>query len=108
MNGAVGSYGGYGSIPTYGPGPSGHSWKVLEFKNADVCYWEGKDSAVGSADDLSSYPNEGASDRHKTGLNVACFGGHVEWLTTPEYDALANTTGIRNRLWCNPATTTGH
>jgi prepilin-type processing-associated H-X9-DG protein len=50
-------------------------------------------------------PEDGNSDRHKGGGNVACFDTHVEWISQIDYDK--ETEQKPSRLWCNPGTATG-
>ena len=104
---SVSSYVMNGSVCCYtGSSLAGHSWKLMNFRPDDMCLWEGTDGAVGSSTDLGSSPNEGATTRHKTGLNIGCFGGVVQWIQLSDWNAMVADPN-RNRLWNDPCNTNG-
>ena len=99
MNGAAHGYGNNSGL---------HSWKISMFDGDDAMFWEGDSTTICNGNDLSQYPTEGLSIRHSSGGSLGCIDGHVEWTSRPAFDLLANSTGVRNRLWCNPGRTDGH
>jgi prepilin-type N-terminal cleavage/methylation domain-containing protein len=50
-------------------------------------------------------PEDGNTNRHRGGGNVACFDSHIERIGELEYDD--ETARKPGRLWCNPGTATG-
>jgi prepilin-type N-terminal cleavage/methylation domain-containing protein len=84
--------------------------KVTQMRSDAILYWEADEQFVSGNpwNDGSSYPNEGGvTHRHPSyGSSVACFDGHVEWLTSANYTyELSFSPG---RLWCNPFSSNGH
>jgi len=109
MNGAVC---GYTDIPAVGC--TRNAYKITAFNPDDVLFWEAQDTLW---NDGSSYPQEASlTDRHQTGAAIASMDGHIEWMGYNDFygliwvDQLTRTTIIpgRSRMWCNPATSSGH
>jgi len=96
MNGAVG---GFGSAP--------HSWKISAMDSDSVIYWEADEVRIGAGSDLSQYPSEGLSYRHRPGADLAVVDGHADWIPITDFNNMASDSG-RNALWCNAGSTTGH
>jgi prepilin-type N-terminal cleavage/methylation domain-containing protein len=114
MNGAINAFGMLtNGFPTF--------YKLGKFKQTDIIFWELDEEynrkTGGGADiynDASNYPREGITARHGSksrgsseGGIVSSIGGAVEWITINGYNVEANKS-TRSRLWCNPATATGH
>ena len=120
MNGAVQDYGKYG--PTQMT-PN----RVTKFRVTDVILWEsGETSLMNNGppfNDSSSFPGEWLTERHGTGsrvsgggaigtggASIACFDGHVEWMSLKEYDKVVvsfDQPKNDNRFWCAPNVTDG-
>jgi len=96
MNGAVG---GYGRI-------SPNSYKVIEFRQDAIIFWQALETNPGDFNDGSSRPDEGITKLHSLGTSVGGVDGHVEYLRTEKFYAEANIP-VKNRLWCNPGTPNG-
>jgi prepilin-type N-terminal cleavage/methylation domain-containing protein/prepilin-type processing-associated H-X9-DG protein len=70
-----------------------------------ILYWEaGEDEPgyanSGSWNDGSSFPPEGLTTRHNNGAQIGLIDGHVEWISTSQYQLeLTQTPG---RFWCDP------
>jgi prepilin-type N-terminal cleavage/methylation domain-containing protein len=84
--------------------------KVTQMRSDAVLYWEADEqfTSPNPWNDGCSYPTEGGiTHRHpSSGCSVACFDGHVEWLTSANYTyELSFSPG---RLWCNPFSSNGH
>jgi prepilin-type N-terminal cleavage/methylation domain-containing protein len=112
MNGAVQDYG--------GPAPN----RITKFKTHHVILWESGETTLMNNgppfNDGSSYPGEWLTERHGTstrvmgggargsgGASIACFDGHVEWMSHKDYDVEKNRDPARygpgsNRFWCAP------
>jgi len=99
FNGAVNGY----------PCPSvyGATRKLGRFRADDILLWE-NDEKYGYWNDLANKPTEGISARHGKGATVGLFGGAALRMDLAEFQRLANETGKKNRLWCNPNSSTGH
>lgn len=117
MNGAVQDYG--------GPVPN----RITKFKTHHVILWEsGETNLMNNGppfNDGSSFPGEWLTERHGNsnrvmgggakgsgGASIACFDGHVEWMSNKEYDVEKNKDPIRygpgsNRFWCAPNVSNG-
>jgi hypothetical protein len=129
MNGAVNAYGAPNGVPISPLNlPPAYYLKITQFQSDDALMWEGAEAGANANNDGSTYPNEsynpsgplgagpqGARTRHGYSLSLLSIDGHVEAMRTQEYWTLAsapastsNSTGVRNRLWCNPKTTDGH
>ena len=97
------------------------------FKVDTVLQWETYDINPYYFNDFSSFPSEGLSPRHGKGATIAMFGGsaarirYAEWYDNSAANvnsaaayACCGTPGgtannnVRNRAWCNPATSNGH
>jgi len=101
MNGAVC---GYGALDA---NASPNTYPISRFPANSVCFWEQDDGNDGFwFNDGSNQPDEGISQRHKGGAIVACFDGHVEWLTWDAYNAEKDLSP--GRFWCNPGSANGH
>ena len=112
MNGAVQDYG--APIPN----------RITKFKTHHVIFWEsGETSLMNNGppfNDGSSFPGEWLTERHGNstrvmgggakgsgGASIACFDGHVEWMSHRDYDVEKNKDPARygegsNRFWCAP------
>jgi prepilin-type N-terminal cleavage/methylation domain-containing protein len=97
MNGAVD---GFGSIAP-------KSNKVTAFKVDAIIMWQPSENNPGDWNDGSSAPSEGISTVHNAGTTVGVVDGHVEYIKTKVFSDLAIST-VKNRVWCNPATASGH
>ena len=117
MNGAVQDYGEFGPTQRI-------TNRVTKFKVEHVILWEsGETNLMNNGppfNDGSSYPGEWLTERHGNstrlsgggakgtgGASIACFDGHVEWMSTKEYDVQKNRDPARfgegsNRFWCAP------
>lgn len=108
-NGAVCAY---GAIPAP-PGKPRDSFKVSDFRPTDVLQWETDEQTPFFFNDVSSYPNEGISQRHGGGKSknsttdvkgssvVLTMSGSVDQMTYKRWYILAGQS-FRNELWCNP------
>jgi len=96
MNGAVC---GYGAV-------SPNSYKASQFQPDSIIFWQALESNPGDFNDGSSGPTEGITKLHSIGTTVGVVDGHVEYLKTLKFYALANVPG-KNALWCSPATANG-
>jgi len=108
---------GFGGTP---PGP-GKTCKLTDVWSVNcILYWEPDVYGPNTAhefefNDASSYPgnnnggnNEGIGILHnRTGGNMTRLDCGVEFITGRGFSNLSRST-IRNRLWWNPYTTTGH
>jgi prepilin-type N-terminal cleavage/methylation domain-containing protein len=105
MNGAVCAFDAGGS-----PSNDILTQHTSQFKPDDVILWEVTPFDANNGNDASSYPSEKQSDRHTTGSNVGCIDGHVETIPADVWLQTLTISGpsVRNRLWCNPATVSGH
>jgi len=112
MNGAVQDYGNI--VPN----------RIVKFKTHHVIFWEsGETSLMNNGppfNDGSSFPGEWLTVRHGNsvrlmgggakgsgGASIACFDGHVEWMSHREYDIEKNKDPSKygegsNRFWCAP------
>lgn len=112
MNGAVQDYGNI--VPN----------RITKFKTHHVILWESGETTLMNNgppfNDGSSYPGEWLSERHGNshrtagnsatgsgGASIACFDGHVEWMSHRDYDIEKNKDPARygpgsNRFWCAP------
>jgi prepilin-type N-terminal cleavage/methylation domain-containing protein len=97
INGAVD---GFGSIAP-------NSYKQTAFRPDSIILWQPSDANPGDFNDGSSSPNEGITTVHNGGTTVGVVDGHVEYMKTKAFIDLA-ASASKNRLWCNPATATGH
>ena len=97
MNGAVC---GFGQVS---PG----SYKATQFSSDAIILWQALETNPGDFNDGSSSPSEGITKLHSLGTTVGVVDGHIEYLKTVKFYSEANVPG-KNRLWCNPGTTTGH
>ena len=96
MNGAVCGFG------KASPG----SFKVSQFRQDSIIFWQALETNPGDFNDGSSSPDEGITKLHSLGTTVGVVDGHIEYLKTVKFAAEANST-IKNRLWCNPLTASG-
>lgn len=109
MNGAVC---GFADIPALKCARA--SYPITRFQSDDILFWEAQDTLW---NDGSSYPSEASlTSRHQSGAAVASMDGHVEWMGLNEFYGLIWTDQIlrntlipgRTRMWCSPASTSGH
>jgi len=91
MNGAICGYKDLG----------GKSYKALDFKQDAVILWQAYEHNPGDWNDGSSRPNEGITRLHSEGTTVGIVDGHIEYMKTKVFTALAAET-FKNRVWCNP------
>lgn len=96
MNGAVG---GFGRI-------SPKSYKVSDFRQDSIIFWQALEANPGDWNDGSSNPDEGITKLHSLGTSVGVVDGHVEYLKTVNFYKEVN-SAVKNRLWCNPGTANG-
>jgi hypothetical protein len=96
VNGAVC---GYGRIA---PG----SYKVGDFRQDSIIFWQALETNPGDFNDGSSSPNEGITKLHSLGTTVGGVDGHIEFLKTVKFYAEVNIP-TKNRLFCNPGTPDG-
>ncbi len=102
---ALSSYGINGAVVGYiTGGHTGPSFKLEKMRSDGVCFWE---TLEGSTfwNDGANVPCEDITRRHKKGSSVACFDGHVEWITYDWYRKKTcepKYTGQSSQLWCAP------
>ncbi len=96
MNGAVG---GFGKI-------SPSSYKIGDFRQDAVIFWQALETSPGDFNDGSSSPDEGITRLHKRGTSLGVVDGHVESIKTVKFYQEVNVAS-KNRLWCNPGTANG-
>ncbi len=108
MNGALC---GYGALT-----PAGSTYKLTDFRQDAYIMWEPEDTSLtigeNNYNDASSYPDPasdfGLGRRHgKIGGIVLNVGGSVGFVKYADWANEAKDPN-KNRLWCNPGTTTGH
>jgi len=83
-------------------------YKLAKMKGNWVCLIEADeadDNTEPTWNDGCVDPEDGNSDRHRRGSNLACFDSHIEWMSQTDYDN--ETSRKPGRLWCNPGTSTG-
>lgn len=104
QNGAVC---GYGSLAP-------RTYNQTDFRQDAFLSWEPDEQSsslgAGVYNDAASFPTtgEGIGRRHgKIGGVMLSFDGHVEFLKYNVFQAEQNSP-VKNRLWCNPATSNGH
>ena len=94
MNGATCGYGKH--LPSY---------QVTMFQADAIMFWEadpqGPAWTAGSV-----YPSQGITTRHANGGEIACYDGHVEWMSAADYGA--EEQKLPGRLWCNPGSKGGN
>ena len=103
MNGALV---GYGEPPNKTGGIAPRTYKTIQFKQDAVILWQAWEPNPGDWNDGSSAPDEGITRLHSLGTTVGIVDGHIEYMKTKLFTALAAQT-IKNRVWCNPGTTDG-
>lgn len=92
-------------------GANNWSFPFLRMRGNAILFWEaGEDESAyanpSSWNDGSSFPREGLTTRHNNGAEIGCFDGHVEWISTAQYQQeLNNSPG---RFWCDPQRADGH
>jgi prepilin-type N-terminal cleavage/methylation domain-containing protein len=96
MNGALC---GYGKI-------SPNSYKVGDFRQDAIIFWQALETNPADFNDGSSSPNEGITKLHSVGTTVGGVDGHVEYMKTLKFYAEQGLAG-KNRLYCNPGTVDG-
>ena len=102
MSGAIDGFG----DPTKTGGVAPKSYKASAFKMDSVLLWQAWEPNPGDWNDGSSRPNEGITRLHSEGTSVGVVDGHVEYMKTRGFTALAAET-IKNRVWCNPGSPDG-
>ena len=101
MNGAACGGGNITKLAPY------YACRYTQFQPADVLFWEGSVSAMGSSGDMSSGPKEGMTFRHNDTGAYACFDGHSDYISSVAFTAIGNSSA-RNHFWCNPMQLDGH
>ena len=96
MNGAVD---GFGRIAP-------NSYKVGDFRQDAVIFWQALDTSYADYNDGSSSPDEGITKLHSLGTTIGIVDGHIEFIKTARFAAELN-SAVKNRLWCNPGTVDG-
>ncbi len=91
MNGAVS---GFGRI-------SPSSFKVTQFRQDSIIFWQALEANSSDFNDGSSNPNEGITKLHSLGTTVGVVDGHIEYLKTVKFYSEANLVA-KNRLYCSP------
>ena len=100
------SYSWNGAVNEYKSGIRPH--KITEFKPLDILQWETDETVAFYFNDCVNQPLEGLSARHGKGASVGLFGGSTEKMgARTEFFNLA-ASAAKNRLWCSPATASGH
>ena len=93
MNGAVSRYDNATQMVPY---------KIHQMRANAICFWEVDETQGGDYwNDGSNSPPQVITKRHDEGGTVACFGGHVEWMSRTDYDTERNK--YPGRLWCAPS-----
>ena len=91
--------------------PFSKTHKLSDMRPAAYSMWEPSDhppyDAAHVFNDGASYPNdqEGPSQRHKNGSNLAAFDGHAQFLK--HYLFLQEQQSFPGSFWCDPDTTLG-
>ena len=87
--------------------------EVRKHQPTDVLQWETDELTPFYFNDVSSYPNEGISQRHaggraknsqtdvRGGATIGLMGGSTQFIKYREFYRDANAAG-KNRLWCAP------
>jgi hypothetical protein len=77
-------------------------FKISRYSGADVCYWENDEKSTNAQvwNDGVNLWNEPVTQRHKYGINIACMGGYVEWMTYDKYAAMRAL--LPGRVQCCP------
>jgi prepilin-type N-terminal cleavage/methylation domain-containing protein len=89
-----------------GAAPPGNSFKVAEFRQDAIMFWQPLENSPIDWNDGSSKPTEGITTLHAKGTTVGVIDGHAEFIKTVRfYDEVNIPT--KNRLWCNPETADG-
>ena len=103
MNGAVDGYG----TPSDGAGRiAPNSYKVSDFRQDAVIFWQALETSTSDYNDGSSSPSEGITKLHSLGTTIGIVDGHIEFIKTVKFYAEVNSP-IKNRLWCNPGRADG-
>ena len=102
MNGALVGYG----VPPDPGRIAPRTYKAIQFKQDAVILWQAWEPNPGDWNDGSSAPDEGITRLHSLGTTVGIVDGHIEYMKTKLFTALAAQT-IKNRVWCNPGTADG-
>ncbi len=101
-----------GAVSGYGTRPQ--AYKITAFKPDRVLMWETDEKTPFFFNDVSSYPDEGISERHGKGATIGLFDGSTEAIRinrfyTPEFAGARDSRGasipaimLPNRMWCNP------
>jgi prepilin-type N-terminal cleavage/methylation domain-containing protein len=87
------------------------SYKMTLFKPHYMLYWESDERQPSYYDNVASEPDEGASQRHTSGIVMGMFGGQTEFIKYRQYIMEAGIGGYPGvhpgRLWCNPGNPNG-
>jgi prepilin-type N-terminal cleavage/methylation domain-containing protein len=97
MNGAVCGFGGI----------SPSSYKASAFRADSVIFWQALETNPGDFNDGSSSPDEGITKLHSLGTTIGIVDGHIESIKTLNFEKEVGSS-VKNRLWCNPGTSSGH
>ena len=111
-----------GAVTSYGKYTLGRTHKVGAFKPTAILQWEADEQKPFFFNDVSSFPDEGISQRHgsgtarnervdvKGGATVGTFGGTAHFMTYAKFYQLAGKVDGRgaglkdlpNDMWCDP------
>ncbi len=118
------SYAWNGAAVGYGTLPPGKTHKLASFNPSAILQWEADETKPFFFNDVTSYPDEGISQRHgggtvsservdvKGGATVGTFGGVAAYIKYRKYYDLAGpvdkrgstlkTEQLPNEMWCDP------
>lgn len=123
----VSSYVWNGAVISYGQLTGGKTYKVTAFSPTAVLQFEADETKPFFFNDVSSFPDEGISQRHgggnpvneridvKGGASVGLFGGSASYMKYRKYYELAGRVDARgaglknvpNEMWCDPLSRRG-
>jgi hypothetical protein len=82
------------------------TYKLGLFQGDQASFWEScEDTGWGAWNDGCNIASEGISKRHIRGGTLACFDGHVEYISQTKFNQAAEIKP--GRLWCDPTTPDG-
>ena len=96
MNGAANGYGTIG----------GSSYKVGQFRQDAIIFWQALETNPADFNDGSSDPNEGITKLHALGTTVGVVDGHIEYIKTVKFYE-EEAIPVKNRLFCSPGSVNG-
>lgn len=109
----VSSYMMNGAVSKYSTGPAGQwsTYKMSQFQPDAMVYWEGDEKQPSNFDNVASWPDEGVTMRHNSGVVMGMFDGHTEYMKFKAYYMEAGIGPFRGqrpgRFWCVPGSRTG-